>query len=116
MYLLALCDMSRKLFKLHPHLLYFRHVIPFANCQPELARPVEYDVGNVDRLQLFIRCPLDVSKLEEFLDCGEHGRDWFSRVVNCLLDNVFLFKELVRHQLTVVVLHIREYACHSIIY
>ena len=39
-----------KLFKWHPRLLYCRHAIPLANRQLKLARPVEYNLGDVDRL------------------------------------------------------------------
>ena len=49
-----------KLFKLHPRLLYCRHEIPLVNCQPELACTVEYDVGDVGRLDMGVRCPRDI--------------------------------------------------------
>ena len=65
---------------------------------------------------LCIGCPRYVVELEEFLDCGEHGRNWVVRVVNCLLGDVLPFKYLVRHQLTVVVLQMCEYACHGVVY
>ena len=77
---------------------------------------MEYYVGNIDRLELCIRCPHDVSKIEEFLDCGEHSRDWVAQVVNCFLNNLLLFKELVRNQLTVVFLHMCEYYRHGVVY
>ena len=64
-----------KLFESHPRLLYCRHAIPLANLQPELARMVEYDVGDADRLEMCILLLQYVSKTEEFLDCGDHSRD-----------------------------------------
>ena len=57
--LLVICP--EKLFEPHLHLLDCRHVIPLANRQPEIACPVEYDVGDVDCLYLCVRCPYDVS-------------------------------------------------------
>ena len=50
-----------------------------------------------------------------FLDCGEHGRDRVARVVNCFLYNILPFKELVRNQLTLVSLQMREYARNGVI-
>ena len=41
---------TEKLLKSHPRLLYLRNAIPLENRQPELACPVEYDAGDVDRL------------------------------------------------------------------
>ena len=93
----------KKIFKSHPRILYFRHAIPLLNCQPELACPVEYCVGDVDRMYMCARCTCDVIKLEELLDCGEHGCDRVAWVVNSLLDDVLPFKDLVSHQLAVVV-------------
>ena len=77
---------------------------------------MRYEVVNVDSLELCIRFPHDVSKLEEFIYCGEHGRERVVRVVNRLLDNVLPFKDILRHQLTVVVLQMREYVRHSVVY
>ena len=82
---------------MNPRLLYFRHAIPIANHQPKLSRPVEYDVSDIDRLELHIRCTRDVGELKEFLDCGEHGREQVAQVVNCFLHDVLLLKELVRN-------------------
>ena len=65
----------KKLFKTNSRLLYFWHAIPLANLQPELARMVEYDVGDADRLEMCILLLQYVSKTEEFLDCGDHSRD-----------------------------------------
>ena len=59
-----------KLFETIPRFLYCRHAIPLANFQPELAHRVEYDIGDIERLELCIRCLRDVSKLEDFLNCG----------------------------------------------
>ena len=85
------------------------------NRQPKLARPVDYHVGYVDCLQLCVGRPGDVRKLNEFLECGEHGCDKVARVVICLLDNVLPFQKLMRHQLTVVVLKLRKLTCHGIV-
>ena len=76
---------------------------------------MRYEVVNVDSLELCIRFPHDVSKLEEFIYCGEHGREQVVRVVNRLLDNVLPFKDIMRHQLTVVVLKLRKLTCHGIV-
>ena len=65
---------------------------------------MDYYINNVDYLQLRLCCPHDISKLKEFLNCGEHGCNWVAWVLNRLLGNVLRFQELVRHQLTVVVL------------
>ena len=91
----------KKLFETHPHLLDFRNVIPLTNRQPELSRPVDYHVGDVNCLQLGVGRPGDVIEIEEFLDCGEHGCDRVPRVLICLLDDVLPFQKLVRHQQTV---------------
>ena len=77
---------------------------------------MEYDVGNIDQLELCIQCPRDVRELEEFLECGEHSCDWVARVVNHFINNVLPFKDIKRHQLTVVFLKMHEYARDSVIY
>ena len=102
MSLSALCETQKKMFKPNPRLLYCRHTISLANCQPILARPVEYDISDIDRLELRLQCPHDVGKLEEFLNCGELDQNWVARVVNVFFQDVLPFKELVRHQLTVI--------------
>ena len=91
-------------------------MIPFVNLHPELAQPMQYGVGDIDRLELCIRFPLDVSELEELLDCKELGRDWVPRIVDSFLNNFLPVKKLVRHQLIVVFLQMREYSCHGVIY
>ena len=60
--------------------------------------------------------PRDVSELKDFLDCVEHGHNQVTRVVNRLLDVVLPFKDLVQHQLTAVVLQMREYTHHGVVY
>ena len=77
---------------------------------------MEYDVGDVERLEMCIRCLRDFRKLEEFLDYREHSCDLVALVVNCFPNNVLPFKELMRHQLTVVFLQMREYARHGVVY
>ena len=73
---------TNKLLKTNPRLMYCRNAIPIANRHPELDRSLEYDVSNIYCLELCILYPRDVDKLEEFLDCREHGRDRVARVVN----------------------------------
>ena len=58
----------KKLFKTNPCLLYWRYAIPLANCQTELACPVKYDIGDIDRLEMCILCPRAVVEIKEFLD------------------------------------------------
>ena len=41
-----------KYFEPHPRLLYFQHAIPLVNFHPELVRPVDDHVGDVNCLQL----------------------------------------------------------------
>ena len=77
---------------------------------------MEYAVCDFDRLDLCIRCPRNVSELKKFLNCGEHSRYWVVLVVICPLDDVLPFKEIVRHQMTVVVLQMHEYARQGVIY
>ena len=103
------------MFEPHPLIMDFRHVIPLMNCHPELACSVGYHVGNVDCLQLFVVHPGDVSKLKEVLDCGEYGSDWVAWVVIRLLDNVLPFQKFLQHQLTVVFLKVRKYACQCVV-
>ena len=76
---------------------------------------MEYDVSNIDRLEVRIICPRDVGDLEEFLNCGKHSRDRVAQVVNCFLHDVLSFKELVRYQPIVVLFQMSEYARHSAI-
>ena len=104
------------MFKTNPHFLYYRHEIPPENFQPELARLVEYDVSNIEHLELCKRSPRGVSKLEDFLDFREHGRDRVARVVNRFIKNFLPLKELLRHQVTVVLLHMRDYARQGVVY
>ena len=93
-----------KLFESHPCLLYFRHANKLTNCQPELSCPADYYIGDVDCLKLRVRGPHDVIELEKFLDYGENSCNWVMWVVYQLLDYVLPLQELVRHQLTIVIL------------
>ena len=56
-----LVSCPEKLFETHPRILDLRHAIPLANRQTELDRPVDYHIGNVNRLQLCVGLPSDVS-------------------------------------------------------
>ena len=76
---------------------------------------MDYHVVNVDRLQLCVGHPGDVSKLEEFFNCREHDRDQVTRVVIRLLDNNLPFQKLMRNQLKVVVLKVCKYTCHGVV-
>ena len=104
-----------KLFDPHPNLLDLWHAIPLANFQTELARHVEYSVGDVNCLQLVVWRTGNAIKIEKLLDWEEYVCDWVARVVIRLLDDVLLFQKLVRHQLTVVFLEVRKYVRNGVV-
>ena len=35
----------------------------------------------------------DVGKLKEFLDGGKYGRNWFTQMIACLLDDIIMIEE-----------------------
>ena len=76
---------------------------------------MDYHADNMDCLQLCVGCPGDFREIKEFLDYGEHSRDWVARVVIRLIENVLPFQKLVRHQLAVAVLKVREYTRHGVV-
>ena len=81
-----------KLFKTNPCLLHFWNAIPLANRQPGFARLVEYDVSDIDCLELGKRCNRDVGEIKELVDCEEHVCDWVALVVIFFIHDVFPFK------------------------
>ena len=93
----------------------FWNAIPLTNRQPKLACPVDFHVGDVCCLHLCVGHPGDVRKIEGFLYCVEHGRDWVVQFVIFLLDYFLPFQKLVRNQLTAVVLKVRKYTRHSVV-
>ena len=90
-------------------------MIPLTDCQPELACPMDYHVGNVDCMQLCVGRPCDVRELEEFIDCGEHGCDQVAQVLLRILDHLLPFQKLVQHQLTIVFLKVCKYTLHGVV-
>ena len=57
----------------------------------------------------------EVGELEKFFDGGKYGRDWVSKMVHNLLDDVLELKEFMWHQLTVVLLALSENVRHGIV-
>ena len=66
-------------------------------------------IRNIHVLNICVRSPGDVGKPEEFFDGGGYDHNQVSRMVGCLLDDLFAFKKIVRHQLTRVVLKVSHY-------
>ena len=105
----------KKLLEPSPLPMDFCRVIPFANPQSEIARTVKNDVSYVHSLVLGVRRSGDVGKIEKFFNGGEYGRYRVSRIVYCLLENVFALEELVGHQLNVVVLKVIQHFRNGVV-
>ena len=105
----------KNLFESNPRLIYCCHAIKPANIQSEISLSFNNYISNIHGLKLCVQSLGDVSKLEEFLDGGEYGRDRILKMVCHILDNVFAFKKLVGDQLTVVVLEVSQPVLHGII-
>ena len=109
------CAVQKTSFEPNPRPLDFFHAIPFANRQSKLARPVNNHIRNIHGLIFRVQHSGDVGELEKFFNRGEYGHDWVSRIVDRLLGNVFALKDLVGHQMTVVVLEVIQHVRHSVI-
>ena len=96
-----------KQFESNPHILDCWHAIPLTNLQYKLACSVKNRICNIHCPELGVQRPGDVGKLEKLFDGSECGHGRVSRVVSHIIDNVFAFKKLVRHQLKVIVLEAR---------
>ena len=64
---------------------------------------------------LRVRGSGDVGKIDMFFDGGKDSTDWFSRMVQCLLDNFLALEEFMWHQLTLVVFEVSDTVRHSVI-
>ena len=94
----------KKLFGPNQHLLEYCHTIPFANRQSELACHMNDQIHDIHGLELCIQRSGGVGEIGKFFDSGEYGHYRVSRMVGCLIDNFLLLKNIVRHQLDIVVL------------
>ena len=99
----------RIFFETNPSPLDCCHAITFANCQSQLAHPVKNHIQDIHGLVLCVQNSGDVGKLKKLFNSGKYGCDWVSRIVCFLLDGVFVLKDLVGHQLTVVVLEVIQH-------
>ena len=61
-------------------------------------------IGNVYGLMLVVGGSGDFGKLEESLDDRKYGRDWFTRMITCFLDNILALEEFMWHYLPAIVL------------
>ena len=73
------------------------------------------DVNYVHSLVLSVRRSGDVGELENFFGGGEYRRYRVSRIVDCLLDDIFTLEELVGHQLTIVVLEVSQHIRNNVV-
>ena len=103
----------KKLFEPNPSPLDCCHAIPFANFQSKLARTVKNHISDIHDSVLCIRSYGNVGELEKFFNGREYGRDWVSRMVGCLLDSIFALKDIVGHQLTVVIFEVSQHVRHG---
>ena len=102
---LSMCR-PKKPFESNPLLLDCCYSIPISNIQSKLDHPVNNHISDIHGLDLCVKSPGDIGKLEEFFDSVKYGRDRVSSMVGHILDNVFVFKNLVGHQLIAVVLDV----------
>ena len=112
-WLLVCC--LEKLFETNPRPLDCCSVILFSNRQSELACSLKYHIHDIHGLVLRVRHSGDVGKLENLFNGREYGPNWFPRIVHNLLDDVFAFKDIEGHQLTVVVLEASKHVRHGVI-
>ena len=105
----------KKLFESNPCLIDFCHVIPLSNCHSELSCLVNNHIIKIHGLNLCVQSTGDVGKIEEFFNGGEYGGNQVSRVVGHLLENIIVFRKLVGHEMTIVVLEVSQHVRHSVI-
>ena len=55
------------------------------------------DIGNVYGLMLVVGGSGDLGKLEDSLDNRKYGRDRFTRMITCFLDNILALEEFMWH-------------------
>ena len=115
MFIVVLGVMPKIVFEPNPRPLDCCHAIPLENRQTKISCPVKNHIRDIHGLVLCVRCSCDVRELEKFFEGGEYSRNWVSRIVDCLLDDVFTLEELVGNQLTIVVLEVSQNVRHSVV-
>ena len=69
---------------------------------------MEYDIGDVDQLNLGVHISRDTEKFHQLFECGIDACDWIERWVDGIICCLLPVKEIVRHDMDVLLLEMHQ--------